>query len=157
MVKLIHIVWLFPEDRNNDTSHSQNSNIPHYLSTFCNKVRASRKAKSLYQNRCNKVNAREPFTQRVLLAPFTVGGYHPPAPWGGCCCPHTTKEETRPERTHSAQKVNSKVRIQSPFFIKFSKQGTEERWRASKLTIREKTKMREKRKVTAIMNAHPVK
>lgn len=57
---------------------------------------------------------------------------------------------------NSSPKVHSKIRVQSPFFIKVSKQGTEEKWKASKLTIREETKMREK-KGTAILKVHPAK
>lgn len=81
---------------------------------------------------------------RALLGSLQHG-YHSPALLWTCHCPHTTNKETRPERRHSLQKVNGKVKIQSPFFIKFSKPGSEERWRASKLITRE-TKIRRRKK-----------
>lgn len=82
---------------------------------------------------------------RVLLGSLHHRYPSPVLLWT-CHCPHTTNKETRPERRHSLQKVNGKVRIQSPFFIKFSKQGSEERLRASKLITRETTIRRRRKK-----------
>lgn len=50
--------------------------------------------------------------------------------FGRSHCLHPTNGETRPER------MNTRVRAQSPCCVKFSKWGSKERWSASKLTRR---------------------
>ena len=123
MLKHLLIVCFFSEDGNSNTSHTQNSNISqisiHYLQY---RERPLREQNRLYQKQCYEVNVLEfsVFMQRASLGSLHHG-YHAVALLGRSHCLHSTNGETRPERAHSSQRVNGRVRIQPPFFKKFSK------------------------------------
>lgn len=127
MLKHLLIVCLFSEDGNSTTSHTQNSNISQISMDYLQyRERPVREQSRLYQKQCYEVNALEfsVFMQRASLGSLHHG-HHSVALLGRSHCLRTTDGETRPERAHSSQRVNGRVRIQSPFFIKFSKWGRE--------------------------------